>query len=214
MQHRVTAYLETLIRARQNKSLLAGYSEAAVNQNVVQLVQGSTQHRDRYYLGFNSPYRPEILVSTSVGQEGIDLHRECRHVIHHDLCWNPATIEQRTGRVDRIGSKVERERVNSNSEPHDNKKPTLEIAVPYLAATYDERMFEELYRRAQLFEVTMGGDLRVEDRFNPAEADAQQKASQQSGIDNENEDLGEAGQTGAVDLPESLIERLRIQLSV
>ena len=49
-----------------------------------------------------------------------------------------------------------------NGEPHDNKEPTLEIAVPYLAATYDERMFEELYRRAQLFEVTMGGDLRVE----------------------------------------------------
>ena len=57
--------------------------------------------------------------------------------------------------------------------------------MPYLAATYDERMFEELYRRAQLFEVTMGGDLRVEDRFDPAEADAQQKARQQSGIDNE-----------------------------
>ena len=75
-------------------------------------------------------------------------------------------------------------------------------------------MFEELYRRAQLFEVTMGSDLRVEDRFDPVEADAQQKARQQSGIDNENEDLGEAGQTGAVDLPESLIERLRIHLAV
>ena len=80
LQHRVSAYLETLTRARQNESLLAGYSEAAENRKVVQLVQGSTQHRDRYYLGFNSPYRPEILVSTSVGQEGIDLHRECRHV--------------------------------------------------------------------------------------------------------------------------------------
>lgn len=176
LQHRVTAYLETLTRARQNESLLAGYSEAAENRKVVQLVQGCTQHRDRYYLGFNSPYRPEILVSTSVGQEGIDLHRECRHVIHHDLCWNPATIEQRTGRVDRIGSKVERERVNSNGELHGNKEPTLEIAVPYLAATYDERMFEELYRRAQLFEVTMGGDLRVEDRFDPVEADSQKKS--------------------------------------
>ena len=214
LKDRVTAYLETLVRARQNKSLLEGYYEAAKNQNVVQLVQGSTQHRDHFYLGFNTPYRPEILVSTSVGQEGIDLHRECRHVIHHDLCWNPATIEQRTGRVDRIGSKVERERVNSNGELHDSKEPTLEIAVPYLAATYDERMFEELYRRAQLFEVTMGGDLRVEDRFDPAEADARQQARQQSGIDNENENLGEVGDTGAVDLPESLIERLRIHLSV
>jgi hypothetical protein len=213
LQHRVTAYLETLTRAGQNQNLLAGYAEAAENRNVVQLVQGSTQYRDKYYLGFNSPYRPEILVSTSVGQEGIDLHRECRHVIHHDLCWNPATIEQRTGRVDRIGSKVERERVNSNGKPHDNKEPTLEIAVPYLAATYDERMFEELYRRAQLFEVTMGGDMRVEDRLD-SEGGGQQTARLQSGIDNDNEDLGETSGTHAVDLPESLIERLRIQLAV
>ncbi len=143
LRDRVHAYLETLVRARKNKSLLAGYHAAAENRNVVQLVKGETQNRDRYFLGFNTPYRPEILISTSVGQEGIDLHRECRHVIHHDLCWNPATIEQRTGRVDRIGSKVERERLGANGED----LPTLEIAVPYLAATYDERMFEELYRR-------------------------------------------------------------------
>ena len=117
----------------------------------MQLVQGSTKTRDQYFLGFNTPYRPEIMISTSVGQEGIDLHRECRHVIHHDLCWNPATIEQRTGRVDRIGSKVERERLHAGV----TNSPNLEIAVPYLAATYDERMFEELYHRAQLFEVTM-----------------------------------------------------------
>ena len=110
LRDRVTAYLETLARAGQNESLLAGYHAAAENLNVVQLVKGDTANRDHFFLGFNTPYRPEVLISTSVGQEGIDLHRECRHIIHHDLCWNPATIEQRTGRVDRIGSKVERER--------------------------------------------------------------------------------------------------------
>src|SRR5262249_1270385 len=154
---RVAAYLETLVRAQNHPALLDGYQSAGRNQHVVQLVQGSTQNRDRYFLGFNTPYRPEILISTSVGQEGIDLHRECRHVIHHDLCWNPATIEQRTGRIDRIGSKVERERGGGQG----NGGPALEIAIPYLAATYDERMFEELYRRAQLFEVTLGGDIQV-----------------------------------------------------
>jgi hypothetical protein len=153
LRDRVHAYLETLVRAKKNLPLLSGYHAAAENRNVIQLVKGDTLNRDRYFLGFNTPYRPEILVSTSVGQEGIDLHRECRHVLHHDLCWNPATIEQRTGRVDRIGSKVERERMGVE----DGEAPTLEIAVPYLAATYDERMFEELYRRAQLFEVTLGG---------------------------------------------------------
>src|SRR5207244_1103149 len=125
--------------------------------------------------------RPEILVATSVGQEGIDLHRECRHVIHHDLCWNPAVIEQRTGRVDRIGSKVERER----AEAADSVGPSLDIAVPYLAATYDERMFEELYRRAQLFEVTMGGEFRVDGKVG----DVDPRTRERAGIGTPDEDV-------------------------
>ncbi len=211
LRDRVHAYLETLVRARKNKSLLAGYHAAAENRNVVQLVKGETQNRDRYFLGFNTPYRPEILISTSVGQEGIDLHRECRHVIHHDLCWNPATIEQRTGRVDRIGSKVERERLGANGED----LPTLEIAVPYLAATYDERMFEELYRRAQLFEVTLGGEMRVEGRIEAEQVQAERLKREKAGIGTEDEDLGREGEViGAVDLPKDMIERLRVDLSV
>src|SRR5262249_44089088 len=158
-------------------------------------VQGGTANRDRYFLGFNTPYRPEILVSTSVGQEGIDLHRECRHVIHHDLCWNPATVEQRTGRVDRIGSKVEREQAESGAG---ESAPTLELALPYLAATYDERMFEELYRRAQLFEVTMGGDVRVEGRVHVDESERSRR--EREGIGTDDEDLGQEAEEGAVDL--------------
>jgi hypothetical protein len=211
LRDRVHAYFETLLRALNNRALLSGYHEGAENRNVVQLVKGDTQNRDRYFLGFNTPYRPDILVSTSVGQEGIDLHRECRHVIHHDLCWNPATLEQRTGRVDRIGSKVERERMAMES----GHGPTLEIAVPYLAATYDERMFEELYRRAQLFEVTLGGEMRVEGKVEPDCAANAHKEREQLGIGTDDEDLGEESDaTGVVDLPTDMIERLRIDLSI
>ncbi|MBN9519357.1 hypothetical protein J0H58_12680 [bacterium] len=211
LRDRVHTYFETLVRAKKNHALLSGYHVGAENRNVVQLVKGETQNRDRYYLGFNTPYRPEILVSTSVGQEGIDLHRECRHVIHHDMCWNPATIEQRTGRVDRIGSKVERERIGTE----DGEGPTLEIAVPYLAATYDERMFEELYRRAQLFEVTLGGEIRVEGRIDPEHVAAEHRSREVRGIGTDDEDIGdESEETGAVDLPVDMIERLRVDLSV
>jgi hypothetical protein len=211
LRDRVHAYFETLVRARKNRALLSGYHAGAENRNVVQLVKGDTQNRDRYFLGFNTPYRPEILVSTSVGQEGIDLHRECRHVIHHDLCWNPATIEQRTGRVDRIGSKVERERMGART----GEGPTLEIAVPYLAATYDERMFEELYRRAQLFEVTLGGEMRVDGRIDPEQVVSEHRQRENLGIGNDDEDLGdESDDTGVVDLPADMVERLRVDLSV
>ena len=211
LRDRVHAYLETLVRAKKNQALLSGYHAGAENRNVVQLVKGDTQNRDRYFLGFNTPYRPEILVSTSVGQEGIDLHRECRHVIHHDLCWNPATIEQRTGRVDRIGSKVERERMGIEA----GGGPTLEIVVPYLAATYDERMFEELYRRAQLFEVTLGGEMRVEGRIDLEHIATEHRRREKLGIGTEDEDLGDESQeSGVVDLPPDMIERLRVDLSV
>jgi hypothetical protein len=210
LRDRVHAYLETLVRAKDNQALLAGYHAGAENRNVVQLVTGGTENRDRYFLGFNTPYRPEILVSTSVGQEGIDLHRECRHVIQHDLCWNPAMIEQRTGRVDRIGSKVERERMGIRNVDG----PSLEIAVPYLAATYDERMFEELYRRAQLFEVTLGGDIRVDTSTDVGQSDAQLRRRKELGIGSENEDLGEeSDESAVVDIPLSMVERLRVDLS-
>jgi len=211
LRDRVDAYLETLVRAKKNHALLSGYHAGAENRNVVQLVKGDTQNRDRYFLGFNTPYRPEILVSTSVGQEGIDLHRECRHVLHHDLCWNPATLEQRTGRVDRIGSKVERERMGVQDE----EGPTLEIAVPYLAATYDERMFEELYRRAQLFEVTLGGEMRVEGRIDPEHVASEHRRREKLGIGTDDEDIGDdTEETGVVDLPPDMVERLRVDLSV
>jgi superfamily II DNA/RNA helicase len=57
-------------------------------------------------LCFNTPFFPEMLIASAVMAEGVDLHLDCRHVIHHDLDWNPSILEQRTGRVDRLGSKA------------------------------------------------------------------------------------------------------------
>lgn len=76
----------------------------------VRLANGSvpSDRRRTLMLGFNSPFFPEVLIATAVMSEGVDLHLECRHVIHHDLDWSPSTLEQRTGRVDRIASKSER----------------------------------------------------------------------------------------------------------
>lgn len=128
----------------------------------VVLVDGSVtaERRERVFAGFNSPLLPEVLVCTSVGQEGIDLHRHCRNVIHYDLAWNPAVLEQRTGRVDRIGSKTFRER--AAAEDPEAAKAYLDVGVPFLAGTYDERMYEEIRIRAQTFEVLTGGDVTTD----------------------------------------------------
>jgi hypothetical protein len=167
----------------------------------VVLVSGSTKERDPVFRGFNSPLLPEILVCTQVGQEGIDLHRHCRHVVHYDLDWNPALIEQRTGRVDRLGSKTQREqKLFKEENPKTTEKvPGLEIGMPYLAATYDERMFDRLYSRAQAFELLTGGDPSVE-------------ANEQFGIEFENADRV-GGHSQFVALPEEMRKALRVDLS-
>lgn len=50
---------------------------------------------------FNSPFWPFVLVSTSVGQEGLDFHAYCHAVMHWNLPSNPVDLEQREGRVHR-----------------------------------------------------------------------------------------------------------------
>jgi superfamily II DNA or RNA helicase len=44
-----------------------------------------------------------VLLATDAAAEGLNLQHGCRVVIHYELPWSPARLEQRTGRVDRIG---------------------------------------------------------------------------------------------------------------
>ncbi len=50
---------------------------------------------------FNSPFRPFILSTTSIGQEGLDFHWYSRKIVHWNLPSNPIDIEQREGRINR-----------------------------------------------------------------------------------------------------------------
>jgi superfamily II DNA or RNA helicase len=45
----------------------------------------------------------QTLLATDAAAEGLNLHHRCRLVVHYELPWNPARMEQRAGRVDRIG---------------------------------------------------------------------------------------------------------------
>jgi hypothetical protein len=51
---------------------------------------------------FNSPFRPFVLATTSIGQEGLDFHHYCHAVYHWNLPSNPVDLEQREGRVHRF----------------------------------------------------------------------------------------------------------------
>jgi ERCC4-related helicase len=119
----------------------------------VRLANGPVKHetRRRLLLGFNSPFFPEVLVASSVMAEGVDLHLNCRYIIHHDLSWNPSTVEQRTGRVDRIGAKAER------------AGKSIHVFWPYVAGTQDEKMFRVVRDRERWFQVVMGEQYKTDE---------------------------------------------------
>jgi len=118
----------------------------------VRLINGTTRSetRQRLMLTFNTPFYPEVLIASSVMAEGVDLHLNCRHIIHHDLCWNPSTLEQRTGRVDRIGAKAE------------TVGKSVQIYIPFIAETQDEKMYRVVMDRERWFNVVMGEDYKVD----------------------------------------------------
>lgn len=67
---------------------------------------------------FNSPFRPFVLASTSIGQEGLDFHWYCSDIVHWNLPGNPIDLEQREGRVNRYQSLVVRRRVAQSLADH------------------------------------------------------------------------------------------------
>lgn len=126
----------------------------------VRLANGEVRRdtRERLMLTFNTPFFPEVLVASSVMAEGVDLHHECRHVIHHDLDWNPSTLEQRTGRVDRIRSRAAR-----------TGQPVV-VYEPYVAGTHDEKMFRVVKDRERWFGIVMGQAAETSERATERQA--------------------------------------------
>lgn len=62
----------------------------------------SLVERDRQVARFRDPEGPRVLLCTEVGGEGRNF-QFAHHLVHYDLPWSPATVEQRIGRLDRIG---------------------------------------------------------------------------------------------------------------
>jgi hypothetical protein len=69
---------------------------------------GKETRDDQVRDAFNSPFRPFVLASTSVGQEGLDFHLYCHRIVHWNLPSNPVDLEQREGRIHRFKGHVVR----------------------------------------------------------------------------------------------------------
>ena len=80
-----------------------------------------------------------VLLSSEVGSEGVDLQFSAV-VVNYDLPWNPMRLEQRIGRVDRLGQKSEK----------------VTILNLIYEDTIDRRIYERLYERLQIGRRALG----------------------------------------------------------
>ena len=107
------------------------------------------ESRERLREAFNTPLYPMVLIANEVMQEGLDLHKHCRRIVHHDLVWNPAQIEQRNGRIDWLGSLTNRLLQNGAAA-------TLDILYPVIHKTIDERLFRTVKTREKWLKFLLG----------------------------------------------------------
>lgn len=73
--------------------------------------QASLDRKKAVREAFNAPFRPFVLATTSIGQEGLDFHAYCRRIVHWNLPSNPVDLEQREGRINRYESLCIRQNV-------------------------------------------------------------------------------------------------------
>ena len=93
------AHRETLEMVRTALSHRAQLASGLFHEDL------STARRDTEVALFRDPDGPSLLVSTESGGEGRNFEF-CRRLVLFDLPWKPAVLEQRIGRLDRIGRRI------------------------------------------------------------------------------------------------------------
>jgi len=81
----------------------------------------------------------QILLSSEVGSTGLDM-QFCDRMVNYDLPWNPMVVEQRIGRIDRIGQQAE----------------IINIFNFIYKGTIEEQIYHRLYDRIGLFRESLG----------------------------------------------------------
>lgn len=99
-----TEYEDT--RRWLQKQLLTDLDDVDISEGRLATYTGATGEdaREAVKRAFNADPKFEplrILLCTDAAREGVNLQMHCADLIHFDLPWNPARLEQRNGRIDR-----------------------------------------------------------------------------------------------------------------
>ncbi|AMY07904.1 RNA polymerase-associated protein RapA [Luteitalea pratensis] len=93
------AHRETLEMLRDALSARAQLASGVFHEDL------SAARRDTEVARFRADDGPSLLVSTEAGGEGRNFEF-CQRLVLYDLPWAPSTVEQRIGRLDRIGRRI------------------------------------------------------------------------------------------------------------
>jgi SNF2 family DNA or RNA helicase len=122
------------------------YETLTSKELVVEKFNGSMSTKERDVAVKKFKQDSNILVSTEAGGEGQNF-QFCSNIINYDLPWNPMRIEQRVGRVHRIGQKND-----------------VHIHNLIISGTIEEYILKMLFEKINLFKMTIGDlDLLFED---------------------------------------------------
>jgi hypothetical protein len=116
---------------------------------------------------FERQHGPSVLLTSEVGGEGLDM-QFCRSMINYDLPWNPMKVEQRIGRIDRIGQKA----------------AAVSVVSLISANTIEEQIYDRLYSRLieiekhlGAFEAILGSEIhKLEQRLLDPNLDDKERA--------------------------------------
>ena len=114
-----------------------------------------------------------LLLATDVASQGLNMQARARWVICFDLPWNPARLEQRVGRVDRLGQErpvhatmvLRRHSLEAGVLTRLSKRILAAAAATHGLAFGDWRMTEDLLRRQ-----IIAGDRDVESPASPQQS--------------------------------------------
>ncbi len=104
-----------------------------------EIIHGNIKDRTQRLEHFEYDENIKVLLSSEVGSEGLDL-QFCDALVNYDLPWNPMVVEQRIGRIDRVGQKSD----------------FINIYNLVIQGTIEERIHTRLYERIRLFEQSIG----------------------------------------------------------
>ncbi len=101
---------------------------------------------------FRMPGYPLILISTDVFQEGEDLHTFCDSVVHYGLSNSPVSIEQKTGRVDRVAAISHRNLTSKNrSKLEQRQNDMIQVSFPHVKQSIEQLQVRQVCKDMNAF---------------------------------------------------------------